>query len=94
MLHDEHLLFLQSTAAHELPFPCPFRVAVTAAEAQSHCTLAVTVVFPVSVNLQVFVSSPPLEQAPDHTAVRPLETLSVIAVPVATAPTWYYPPPR
>jgi hypothetical protein len=36
---------------------------------------------PFSVNVQVLVSSPPLEQAPDQIAVRPLVTLSVILVP-------------
>jgi hypothetical protein len=38
---------------------------------------------PVRVNVHVFVSFPPLEQAPDQTASRPFETLSVIDVPVA-----------
>jgi large repetitive protein len=42
--------------------------------------LAVTVAFPVRVNVQVLL--PPLVQAPDQTALRPLETVSVIAVPV------------
>jgi hypothetical protein len=35
------------------------------------------------VNVQVRRLLPPLEQAPDQTASRPFETLSVIAVPVA-----------
>ena len=35
------------------------------------------------VNVQVGLLLPPLEQAPDQTASRPLDTLSVIAVPVA-----------
>lgn len=52
------------------------------AEAPSHCTLAVTVALPVSVKVQVLVLLPPLEQAPDHMASRPLETVSAIAVPV------------
>jgi hypothetical protein len=43
----------------------------------------VTVAVPVSVNVQLLVSSPPLEQAPDQTATRPFDTLRVIAVPVA-----------
>jgi hypothetical protein len=34
------------------------------------------------VNEQVFALLPPLEHAPDHTASRPFETLSVIDVPV------------
>ena len=38
---------------------------------------------PVSVNVQLFVLFPPLEQAPDQIASRPFETVSVIAVPVA-----------
>ena len=40
---------------------------------------------PVSVNVQVRLLSPPLEHAPDQMASRPLETLSVIAVPLANA---------
>jgi len=34
----------------------------------------------VSVNVQVFVLFPPLEQAPDQMASRPFETVSVIEV--------------
>ena len=49
---------------------------------QPHCTLAVTLAFAVSVNVQVFVSFPPLEQAPDQIASRPFETVSVIEIPV------------
>jgi hypothetical protein len=45
--------------------------------------LAVTDAAPLSVNVQVFALFPPLEQAPDQMASRPLETLSVIDVPVA-----------
>ena len=45
--------------------------------------MAVTAAFPVSVNVQVFALFPPLEQAPDHMASRPFETMSVIDVPVA-----------
>ena len=37
---------------------------------------------PLSVNVQVFVLFPPLEQAPDQMASRPFETVSVIDVPV------------
>jgi len=37
---------------------------------------------PASVKVHVFVRLPPLEHAPDHTASRPFETLSVIDVPV------------
>jgi D-arabinose 1-dehydrogenase-like Zn-dependent alcohol dehydrogenase len=48
-----------------------------------HCTLAVTVAFPVSVNVQVFVLLPPLEQAPDQMTSRLFVALSVIVVPVA-----------
>jgi hypothetical protein len=44
--------------------------------------LAVTDALPFSVNLQVRSFSPPLEQAPDQTASRPSEMLSVIDVPV------------
>src|SRR6266850_2249801 len=50
---------------------------------RSHCTLALSVAVPVSVNVHVFVLFPPLEQAPDQMASRPFETLNVICVPVA-----------
>jgi len=50
-----------------------------------HCTFAVTAAVPVSVNVQVLVLFPPLEQAPDQTTSRPFEALSVIAVPTANA---------
>jgi hypothetical protein len=45
--------------------------------------LAVTVALPVSVNVQVFVLFPPLEQAPDQMTSRLFVALSVIVVPVA-----------
>ena len=41
-----------------------------------------TVALPLMVNVHVRRLSPPLEQAPDQTASRPFETLSVIDVPV------------
>jgi len=44
--------------------------------------LAVTDAAAFSVNVQLFVLLPPLEQAPDQIASRPFETESVIAVPV------------
>lgn len=50
-----------------------------------YCTFAPTDALPVSVNVQFLVLLPPLEHAPDQTASRPLETLSVIAVPLANA---------
>jgi hypothetical protein len=48
-----------------------------------HCTLAVTLAVPFSVNVQVLALLLPLEHAPDQTASRPFETLSVIDVPTA-----------
>ena len=51
--------------------------------APPHCTLAVIVGAPVSVNVHVFALFPPLEQAPDQMASRPFVTLSVICVLVA-----------
>jgi len=42
-----------------------------------------TVALAVGVKLHVLVLLPPLEHAPDQTASRPLETLSVIAMPLA-----------
>ena len=56
---------------------------VLRANAQPYCTLAVTLAFPLSVKAQVRVLSPPLEQAPDQMASRPLVTDSVIRVPLA-----------
>jgi hypothetical protein len=44
--------------------------------------LAVTAASPPSVNVHVLTLLPPLEQAPDHTAERPPDTLSVIDEPV------------
>ena len=55
----------------------------TNVSALPHCTLAIIVAAPVSVNVHVFVLFPPLEQAPDQTVSRPLEALNVICVPVA-----------
>ena len=48
-----------------------------------YCTFAVTDAAPVSVNVQLFVLFPLLEQAPDQMTSRPFESLSVIIVPVA-----------
>jgi len=45
--------------------------------------LAVTETLPLTVNLQVFTLLPPLEQAPDQIALRPLETVRETVVPVA-----------
>jgi hypothetical protein len=44
--------------------------------------LAATEAAPPSVNVQVRTRLPPLEQAPDQTAERPLVTVSVIEVPM------------
>jgi len=77
--------------------PCPLRAARSFASrltclaaicrgglgGLSHCTLALSVAVPVSVNVHVFVLFPPLEQAPDQMASRPFETLNEICVPVA-----------
>lgn len=49
-----------------------------------YCTPAVTAAFAFRVNLQVVVFCPALEHAPDHTALRPLETLRVTGVPAAS----------
>jgi hypothetical protein len=47
----------------------------------SYCTLAVTEAAAESVNVHVRTLLPPLEQAPDQMAERPLLTVSVMAVP-------------
>ena len=47
-----------------------------------HCTFADTDAAPLIVNVQVFRLLPLLEHAPDQIASRPLETVSVIEVPV------------
>jgi len=46
-----------------------------------YCTFAVTDPLPPSVNVQLFRLLPLLEQAPDQTASRPFETVSVIDAP-------------
>ena len=51
-----------------------------------HCTFPVTDAFAVGVNVHVLLLFPPLEQAPDQTASRPLATLRVIDVPPAKDP--------
>jgi hypothetical protein len=48
---------------------------------RNHCTFPVTDAFAVGVNVHVFALFPPLEQAPDQTALRPPLTLSVIGLP-------------
>ena len=50
--------------------------------ASSQRTFAVTLALPLSVNVQVLLLLPPLEQAPVQTASRPFDTLSVMDVPV------------
>ena len=45
--------------------------------------MALTEALPVRVSVHVFALLPPLEPAPDQIASRPLDTLSVIEVPVA-----------
>jgi hypothetical protein len=52
------------------------------ADVSTYCTFAVTDALPFKVNLHVLVLFPPLEQAPDQIASRPLVTLNVIEVPV------------
>lgn len=49
----------------------------------AYFTSALTDAVPLSVNVQVLVLLPPLEQAPDQIASRPFETLSEIELPVA-----------
>jgi hypothetical protein len=49
----------------------------------NHFTSAVTDVSAFSVNVQLLALAPPLEHAPDQTASRLFETLSVIEVPTA-----------
>ena len=46
-----------------------------------YCTLAVTDAFAFSVNVQLVVLFPPLEQAPDQITLRPFASCSVIDVP-------------
>ena len=45
--------------------------------------MALTEAAPVTVKVHVFTLLPPLEQAPDQIASRPLDTVSVIEMPVA-----------
>ena len=55
-------------------------------ESLRYCTFALTVAFAVGVKRHVFALLPPLD-APDQIASRPLETLSVICVPLVNAAT-------
>ena len=50
--------------------------------AYRHCTFAVTAAAPFSVKVQVFTLLPPLEHAPDQTALLPLLTERVMPAPV------------
>ena len=50
---------------------------------QRYCTLALTDALAPMVNVHVFRLLPPLEQAPDQIASRPLDTDNVICVPDA-----------
>ena len=51
-----------------------------------YCTFADTDAAPLIVNVQLVVLLPPLEQAPDHIALRPFDTVSLIDVPTANEP--------
>src|SRR3982750_307781 len=48
---------------------------------RNHCTLAVTAALAASVKVQLLRLLPALEQAPDQTASRPFDTVSVIDAP-------------
>ena len=52
---------------------------------RDYCTLAATEALPASVNVQLLRLLPLLEQAPDHTASRPFETVSVTDAPTVNA---------
>jgi hypothetical protein len=54
--------------------------------ASRYCTFADTDAAPLIVNVQLVVLLPPLEQAPDHIALRPFDTVSLIDVPTANEP--------
>ena len=56
-----------------------------------YCTIPVTAALPVKVNVQVLALLPPLEQAPDQMASRPLLTLKVIELLVAKLTDWALP---
>lgn len=62
--------------------PAFFRAPEHTREEDRHCTFAVTDALAFKVNVQLLVLLPPLEQAPDQTASRPFETLSVTDVPL------------
>ena len=57
---------------------------------RSYCTFAATDAAPVSVNVQLLVSFPLLEQAPDQIASRPFEIVSVTDVPVVNDAVWLF----
>ena len=54
-------------------------------DASFHCTFAVTDAALLIVNVQLLVLLPPLEQAPDQIASRPLEMLNVTLAPDVNA---------
>src|SRR3954468_6906007 len=60
-------------------FRIPFRIPHSAF--RNHCTLAVTDALAASVKVQLLRLLPALEQAPDQTASRPFDTVSVIDAP-------------
>src|SRR3954466_9274953 len=59
--------------------PHSFRIPQSAF--RNHCTLAVTVALAASVKVQLLRLLPALEQAPDQTASRPFDTVSVTDAP-------------
>src|SRR6267143_62710 len=74
---SSHRLAVVSHAASLKPRGRPQGMAT-----RSYCTFAATDAAPVSVSVQLLVSFPLLEQAPDQIASRPFETVSVIDVPI------------
>ena len=71
MIRIVRIVLLLACGAPRAPHACP------------HCTFTATDALPFNVKVHVFVLFPLLEQAPDQTASRLFETLSVIDVPVA-----------
>jgi len=65
--------------------PHSLRIPHSAFRIAFHCTLAATDALAVSVKVQLFRLLPLLEQAPNHTASRPFETVSVTDAPTVNA---------
>src|SRR4051812_4322215 len=73
--------FCLTPSALHSAFRTPHSFRIPQSAIRNHCTLAVTDALAASVKVQLLRLLPALEQAPDQTASRPFDTVSVIAAP-------------